>query len=81
MKHLKKSGRKQKEFHLIKWIIDQLAIPAPLPPKHKDHALSGNYHQYRECHILPDLLLIYYQDEINQELHLYRIGSHAQLFR
>jgi len=63
---------------LMQSIIDILAIPQPLPPKNKDHSLIGNYAGYRECHILPDWLLIYQQTE--DELILYRTGTHADLF-
>ena len=63
---------------LLQSAIDILAIPQPLPQKNKDHSLMGNYAGYRECHILPDWLLIYQQTQ--DELILYRTGSHADLF-
>lgn len=65
-------------MELLQSIIDELAIPQPLPLKNKDHNLSGNYSGYRECHILPDWLLIYQQTE--EELILYRTGTHSDLF-
>lgn len=40
-------------------LIDKLANGETLEPKHNDHALSGNLQGTRECHIKPDLLLIY----------------------
>lgn len=50
----------------------------PLPVKYKDHGLIGNWQGFRDCHIKPDLVLIY---AIKQdELHLVRLGSHAELF-
>ena len=51
-----------------------------LEAKYKDHALTGNYKGYRECHIQPDWLLIYQYD--NNELYLYlaRTGTHSDLF-
>lgn len=49
-----------------------------LPEKYRDHSLAGDYHGYRECHIKPDVLLIYRTDE--QCLYLARIGSHSELF-
>lgn len=64
---------------LLQAAIDILAIPEPLPPKNKDHLLTGNYTGYRECHILPDWLLIYQQTE--DELILYRTGTHSDLFK
>ncbi|WP_428346784.1 type II toxin-antitoxin system YafQ family toxin [Moraxella nonliquefaciens] len=50
----------------------------PLPPKYKDHDLIGNYKGFRECHIKPDLLLIYQKDD--ECLSLARLGSHSELF-
>lgn len=64
----------------LKSVITQLAKGEKLEVKYKDHKLIGNFLGYRECHINPDLLLIY---EINQsvlELVLVRAGSHSKLF-
>jgi len=80
LKRIQKSGKKS-ELKEIKRIIDELAIPAALPKKNKDHRLTGNYYKYRECHISPDLLLLYNQDDDQQKLFIYRIGSHSELFR
>lgn len=63
---------------LLQQVIDTLRIPDVLPPKNRDHNLSGNYSGYRECHIEPDQLLIYQQE--NNELLLYRTGTHSDLF-
>ena len=63
---------------LLQQVIDTLRIPAPLPAKNRDHSLSGNYSEYRECHIESDWLLIYKQTDT--ELKLDRTGSHADLF-
>ena len=63
---------------LIQAITDILRIPKELPESNKDHKLNGNYKDCRECHILPDWLLIYkIQDDI---LYLVRTGSHSDLF-
>lgn len=59
-------------------IIDILRVPDSLPPKNRDHNLTGNYAGYRECHVEPDWLLIYQQTET--ELLLYRTGTHSDLF-
>jgi len=80
MKRIQKSGRGKSDLGEIKRIIDELAIPTILPKKNKDHPLSGNYHNYRECHIFSDLLLVYNQDKDKQKLFIYRIGSHSELF-
>lgn len=50
----------------------------PLPAKYRDHALAGNWNGFRDCHIEPDLVLIYRQTSLSLEL--IRIGSHATLF-
>lgn len=49
-----------------------------LPEKYKDHQLTGNLQDYRECHVKPDLLLIYKIHE--NELQLVRLGTHSELF-
>ena len=63
---------------LLQNIIDTLAIPKDLSEKNKDHSLIGNYANKRECHILPDWLLIYRIE--GDELVLYRTGTHSDLF-
>jgi len=65
-------------MELLQNIIDTLRIPEKLPEKNREHSLSGNYASYRECHISPDWVLIYRQE--NDELMLYRTGTHADLF-
>ena len=77
-KDLKNCAKRGLNLSLLQNAIDILRIPEPLPLKNKDHALSGNYINYRECHIQPDWLLIY-RAEAN-ELFLYRTGTHADLF-
>ena len=51
----------------------------PLPYSYKDHGLIGNYAGFRECHIEPDWLLIYYIDGGEMVLTLTRTGSHSDL--
>jgi mRNA interferase YafQ len=65
---------------LLDEVILRLSNGEELPKKYKDHALTGNYEGYRECHIRPDWLLIY--QYINDELilHCVRTGSHSDLF-
>ncbi|QQW73097.1 type II toxin-antitoxin system YafQ family toxin [Helicobacter pylori] len=50
----------------------------PLPPPFKDHALRGIWKPYRECHIKPDVFLMYLVKD--DELILLRLGSHSELF-
>lgn len=49
----------------------------PLPAKYADHALTGNLKDLRDCHIKPDLVLLYAKD--NDTLTLVRLGSHSEL--
>ena len=60
-------------------VLTALANDQPLEPKHRDHDLSGDWAGYRECHIRPDLLLIYRKSNGNI-LRLARLGSHSELF-
>ena len=69
-----------KEKILLKPIITILAKGEKLDDELKDHKLIGNYLGCRECHIQPDLLLIYRIDENILELALVRVGSHSKLF-
>ena len=52
----------------------------PLPDKNRDHDLSGDWVGHRECHILPDWLLIYRIEDNVLVLTLARTGSHSDLF-
>lgn len=74
---LKLCKKRGYNIDLLTDIVNTLRIPAPLPPKNKDHALKGNYIKRRECHISPDWLLIYRMD--GNDLYLDRTGSHADL--
>ena len=77
-KDFKTCVKRHYKMELLQQAIGILRIPDALPPKNRDHNLSGNYSKYRECHIEPDWLLIYRQE--NNELLLYRTGTHADLF-
>lgn len=61
-------------------VIEILANGQNLPEKYKDHLLKGNWKDYRECHIKPDLLLIYKLENNDLTLTLVRTGSHSELF-
>ncbi len=63
---------------LLSDILKLLLVDQALPKANRDHALSGNWEGYRECHIKPDLLLIYRKPDANT-LRLARIGSHSEL--
>ena len=61
-------------------IIRALSRGKSLPEKNKDHALSGDWAGHRECHILPDWLLIYRIENDILVLTLARTGTHSDLF-
>jgi mRNA interferase YafQ len=60
-------------------IVAQLANDRPLPPSAKDHPLSGNWKDHRDCHVRPDLVLVYRKPD-DERLQLVRLGSHSELF-
>ena len=60
-------------------VIKMLQLGEALPEKYVDHPLSGDWNNYRDCHVKPDLVLIYKVDSTS--LKLARIGSHSELFR
>lgn len=68
------------KINLLENVIAALAMGEPLPEKCKDHALSGNWAGHRECHILPDWLLIYRIEDDVLVLTLARAGTHSDLF-
>ncbi len=59
-------------------IIKRLANDQTLEARHRDHSLSGNWKDHRDCHIKPDLVLIY-QKPNNSIIRLARLGSHSEL--
>ncbi|MEO6422558.1 MAG: type II toxin-antitoxin system YafQ family toxin [Candidatus Nitrotoga sp.] len=64
---------------LLPGILKLLLVDQFLPENNHDHALSGDWTGYRECHVKPDLLLIYRKPDADT-LRLARLGSHSELF-
>lgn len=60
-------------------VIKLLADDKPLAPRNYDHPLSGNWKDHRDCHLRPDLVLIYRKPD-SETLELVRLGSHSELF-
>lgn len=77
-KNFKKLNKKDKEK--TREILLSLANGKALEPKYKDHKLKGEYKDFRECHVHPDLLLIYQKYEDIMILKALDIGSHSELF-
>ena len=74
---LKQAGHTSKQ---ITFVIQLLASEESLSDSYYDHALTENYSGFRECHILPDWLLIYKVEADILTLTLTRTGSHSELF-
>ncbi len=66
------------DLKIIFELISILEKEATLDANYKDHELIGNWSSFRECHLKPDLLLIYRRNF--SELQLARIGTHSELF-
>jgi len=80
-KRVKATPRHTKDLDpLLSEAVSSLLTDHPLPIGNRDHALGGEWAGYRECHIKPDLLLIYRKPDANV-LRLARLGSHSELFR
>lgn len=59
-------------------VVSALANDEPLEQRHRDHALAGEWKDHRDCHVKPDLVLIYRKPD-EETLQLVRLGSHAAL--
>lgn len=79
-KVLKSGLRLKSRKNIIGNIIDNLLSREKLEAKYKDHALTGQWNGYKDCHIEPDLIMIYFIDTDNKILEMSRIGSHSELF-
>ena len=77
-KAARKSGLDMEKLELI---VRLLAADVALPPRNRDHALTGDWKGCRECHIEPDWLLVYEIQENVLVLMLYRLGTHSKLFK
>jgi mRNA interferase YafQ len=59
-------------------VLMALAEDRPLEPRHRDHVLTGDWNDHRDCHVKPDLVLIYQKPDV-KTLRLVRLGSHSEL--
>lgn len=75
---VKLAEKRGKNMAKLREIILMLAAGRPLPPRYRDHPLGGEWKHCRDCHIEPDLLLIYKVEA--EDLYLVRTGSHSDLF-
>ena len=77
-KDLKRVSKRGKDLDQLKAVVEKLRAKQPLQPRHRPHRLSGRLARFRECHIGPDWLLIWYQRD--DALILVRTGTHTDLF-
>jgi mRNA interferase YafQ len=94
MRTIKRSGQFRADFKRAKanphhtlnidnffvGVVSLLAADQPLPEQYRDHGLVGGWKGHRECHVKPDLLLIYSKPD-DDVLRLVRLGSHSELFK
>ena len=62
-------------------VLEILEVSGKLPRKYKSHFLSGKFSGYLECHIKPDWLLIWRQNNKTKIIELARTGTHSDLFK
>jgi mRNA interferase YafQ len=77
-KREKSSRHRKKLDFLLMDIVNLLASDAPLPKRNFDHPLLGEWSDHRDCHLRPDLILIYRKPD-RDSLELVRLGSHSEL--
>ena len=78
-KRLKATPRHKNIEGLLEETLLSLLLDRSLPARLSDHALVGEWKDHRECHLKPDLLLIYAKPDY-ETLRLVRLGSHSDLF-
>lgn len=78
-KDYKRLVKRNYNMFLLEDIVNKLQNGEELPAQNKDHALTGNWSGYRECHIQPDWLLIYKIYEDTLILSLVRTGTHSDV--
>ena len=79
-KDLKLAAKRGYNRAMLDHVVEKLSRQEPLPPKNMDHALSGDFTGFRECHIQPDWLLVYRIEDEELMLFLSRTGTHSDLF-
>ena len=79
-KDLRKLRKRGADMQKLDDVLQMLCVEKQLPEKYRDHALVGDYIGFRECHIMPDWLLVYAIDKGKLILTASRTGSHSDLF-
>lgn len=79
-KDYRQAIKRHLDISLLDNIIRALSRGEILPAKNKDHALTGEWAGYRECHVQPDWLLVYCIEDDVLVLTLTRTGTHSDIF-
>ena len=79
-KDYKLAKKRGLDIKLLAKVINTLAEGEILPAKYKDHALKGKWAGRRECHVLPNWLLVYQKTDTTLVLDLFRTGTHSDIF-
>lgn len=79
-KDIKLAKKRGLNMELLDEVVTHLVEKGKLPEKNKPHRLTGNYIRFWECHIQPDWLLIWEQDDTIRLITLTRTGTHSDLF-
>lgn len=79
-KDYKRAKKRGYDMRALSSVIYRLCSGLPLEERHRDHALAGSYRGFRECHIMPDWLLVYAIDVDKLILTSSRTGTHSDLF-
>lgn len=77
---LKIAAKRGRNLDYLDAVVTKLANSEALEVQYRDHALTGNYAGFRECHIEPDWLLVYKVCESELILFLSCTGTHSDLF-
>ena len=79
-KDYKRAEKRGLKIEELKMVMRRLAYGEVLEAKYHDHVLQGKYKGFGECHVRPDLLLIYLKEEENKRIVFVRTGTHSDLF-
>jgi mRNA interferase YafQ len=77
-KSIKLAKKRKKDLEKLFKLVESLRKDEPIPARHRNHKLVGDYDGYWELHIEPDWLLVY--KKATDKLYLFDTGTHADLF-
>lgn len=80
-RNVKKCVKRGYDLTLLQNVISILQMKGELPKEYSPHKLMGNYKGYWECHVMPDWLLLWKQNDKELILTLYKTGTHSDIFQ